>query len=122
MLGDEGPSRSRELPDRCVVPWGSTGWTNNRNVTQLLEIMVLRGEVAVAGRRGRDRLWDLAERVYPDEPAVPADQARRVRDERRLCALGIARARGPEYPVEPHGRRRGGRAYRGGGCEGRVAG
>ncbi|GHF69884.1 hypothetical protein FHX82_005672 [Amycolatopsis bartoniae] len=101
VLGDEGPSRSRELPDRCVVPWGSTGWTNNRNVTQLLEIMVLRGEVAVAGRRGRDRLWDLAERVYPDEPAVPADQARRVRDERRLCALGIARARGPEYPVEP---------------------
>lgn len=24
---------SRELPDTCVVPWRSTGWTNNRNVT-----------------------------------------------------------------------------------------
>jgi uncharacterized protein YcaQ len=63
--------------------------------------MVLRGEVALAGRRGGDRLWDLAERVYPDDPVVPADEARRLRDQRRLRALGIARARGPECPVEP---------------------
>jgi len=32
---------------------------------------------------------------------VPAASARRIRDERRLRALGIARARGPECPVEP---------------------
>jgi uncharacterized protein YcaQ len=100
-LAASGPLPSRDLPDRCAVPWRSTGWTNNRNVTQLLEFMVLRGEVAIAGRRGGDRLWDLASRVYPDDPVVPADQARRVRDERRLRALGIARARGPECPVEP---------------------
>ena len=67
-LGAQGPLPSRELPDTCVVPWGSTGWTNNRNVSQLLEIMVVRGEVAVAGRKGRERLWDLAARVYPDDP------------------------------------------------------
>jgi uncharacterized protein len=79
----------------------STGWTNNRNVTQLLEFMVLRGEVAVAGRNGGDRLWDLATRVYPDDPVVPVDEALRIRNERRLRALGIARARGPECPVEP---------------------
>ena len=60
-----------------------------------------RGEVAVAGRNGRDRLWDLAARVYPDDPVVPADEALRIRNERRLRALGIARARGPECPVEP---------------------
>lgn len=60
-----------------------------------------RGEVAVAGRRGGDRLWDLATRVYPDEPVVPADKARRIRNERRLRALGIGCARGPECPVEP---------------------
>ncbi|MGI5150517.1 hypothetical protein ACQEVC_29890 [Plantactinospora sp. CA-294935] len=65
-----------------------------------MEFMVLRGEVAVAGRDGRHRLWDLATRVYPAE-AVPEEQARRLRDERRLRALGIARARGPECPVEP---------------------
>lgn len=46
-----------------------------RNVTQLLEFMVSRGEVAVAGRRGGDRLWDLATRVYPADPVVPADEA-----------------------------------------------
>jgi hypothetical protein len=100
-LGSSGPLPARELPDTCKVPWKSTGWTNNRSLTQLLEFMVLRGEVAVAGRRGHDRLWDLATRVYPDAPVVPQDEARRVRNERRLRALGIARARGPECPVEP---------------------
>jgi hypothetical protein len=100
-LGSAGPLPSRELPDSCTVPWQSSGWTNNRNVTQLLESMVLRGEVAVAGRRGGDRLWDLAARVYPDEPAVPAGEALRIRNERRLSALGIARGRGPACPVEP---------------------
>jgi uncharacterized protein YcaQ len=100
-LGSSGPLPTRDLPDSCQVPWRSTGWTNNRNVTQLLEFMVLRGEVAIAGRRGGDRLWDLAARVYPDDPVVPQEEARRIRDERRLRALGIARARGPECPVEP---------------------
>jgi uncharacterized protein len=100
-LGSAGPLPSRELPDTCKVPWRSTGWTNARNVTQLLEFMVLRGEVAIAGRLGSHRLWDLAARVYPDEPAVPGDAALRTRNERRLRALGIARARGPECPVEP---------------------
>jgi uncharacterized protein len=100
-LASSGPLPSRDLPDTCQVPWKSTGWTNNRNVSQLLEFMVLRGEVAVAGRRGGDRLWDLATRVYPDDPPVPADEALRIRNERRLRALGIARARGPKCPVEP---------------------
>jgi uncharacterized protein YcaQ len=100
-LASSGPLPSRELPDTCKVPWQSSGWTSNRNVSQLLEYMVLRGEVAIAGRRGGDRLWDLAARVYPDEPAIPRAEALRLRDSRRLRALGIARARGPECPVEP---------------------
>jgi uncharacterized protein YcaQ len=100
-LRTSGPLPSRELPDTCTVAWQSTGWTNNRNVTQLLELMVRRGEVAIAGRQGRERLWDLATRVYPDAPVIPAEQALRVRNERRLRTLGIARARGPECPVEP---------------------
>src|SRR5215469_5725114 len=100
-LCSSGPLPTRELPDTCKVPWESTGWTNNRNVARLLEFMVQRGEVAVAGRSGGDRLWDLAARVYPDDPAVPAEEALRTRNERRLQALGIARARGPECAVEP---------------------
>jgi len=100
-LEAEGPLPSRAFPDTCAVAWKSTGWTNDRNVTQLLELMVHRGEVAVAGRRGNDRLWDLAGRVYPDDPPVPAEEAHRIRNARRLRALGIARARTTQVPVEP---------------------
>jgi uncharacterized protein YcaQ len=67
----------------------------------MLELMVARGEVAVAGRRRGERLWDLAERVYPDDPLVPDDEARRTRDELRLRSLGIARVRRTAVPVEP---------------------
>ncbi|MEA2522637.1 MAG: uncharacterized protein QOI81_2283 [Actinomycetota bacterium] len=101
-LNASGPLAMRELPDTCAEPWGSAGWTNNRNVEKLLDFMVQRGEVAVAGRQGAERLWDLAPRVYPDDPIVPADEARRIRDERRLRSLGIARTRAPESSVEPN--------------------
>jgi uncharacterized protein len=104
LLRAEGPLPARDIPDTCEVPWKSTGWTNNRNVLRLLEFMEARGEVAVAGRqegRSRDRLWDLAERVYPDDTVVPAADAARIRARRRLRSLGIARERGPECPIEP---------------------
>jgi hypothetical protein len=96
-----GPLTARDLPDTCKVPWSSSGWNNNRSVRRLLEIMVARGEVAIAGHQGRDKLWDLASRVYPDDPVVPADEALRIRNEKRLRSLGIARARGPDCVVEP---------------------
>jgi hypothetical protein len=70
-------------------------------VVRLLDFMEQRGEVAVSGRSNRERLWDLADRVYPDDPVVPAEEARIRRDRGRLAALGIAREKGPECPVEP---------------------
>jgi uncharacterized protein YcaQ len=100
-LDRDGPLPSRELPDTCSVAWQSSGWTNDKNVTRMLELMELTGEVAITGRRGRERLWDLAPRVHPDVPAVPVEDAIRVRNERRLRALGIARARAPQMPMEP---------------------
>ena len=99
-LTDTGRLLAAELPDTVAKPWRSSGWNNNRSVGQLLELMEERGEVAVAGRRGSQRLWDLAERVYPDDPVVPADEAARTRNELRLHSLGLARARGPECRVE----------------------
>ncbi len=93
LLREAGPLMSRDIPDRSTVPWPSTGWTNNRNVTQMLAFLAARGEIAIAGRRGRQRLWDLAGRVYPDTEDLPADEARRRRDERRLASLGVARPR-----------------------------
>ena len=102
LLASSGPLGSREIPDTCVVPWASTGWTNNRNVTQMLEFLMMRGEVAIAGRVGRERLWDLAERVYPADVAVPSvEEAARRRNERRLASLGIARQKTTAVPVEP---------------------
>src|SRR2546430_7416288 len=102
LLGSSGAMSSRDIPDTCVVPWASTGWTNNRNVTQMLEFLMLRGEVAIAGRIGRERLWDLPERVYPAEVEIPSvEDAEQAQNERRLRSLGIARAKGPKMPLEP---------------------
>jgi uncharacterized protein YcaQ len=99
-LYEQGPLPVSALPDTTEIPWKSTGWNDDRNVSMLLSLMVLRGEVAFAGRRGRERLWDLAERIYPDE-IVPEEEALRIRHERRLRSLGIARARTAETPGEP---------------------
>jgi uncharacterized protein YcaQ len=102
LLGRSGPLLSRDVPDTSAVPWPSSGWTNARNVTMMLEILSLRGEVAIAGRFGRERVWDLAERVYPAGVAAPSvEEAERRRNERRLAALGIARAVARQMPMEP---------------------
>ena len=102
LLADSGPLTSRHIPDTAVVPWASTGWSNNRNVTQMLEILMMCGEVAIAGRAGRERLWDVAGRVYPAGIEIPSvEEAERIRNERRLRALGIARAKGAKMGIEP---------------------
>ena len=101
-LTSSGPLSSRELPDTAAVPWASTGWTNNRNVTQMLEFLLARGEVAIAGRVGRERLWDVPERVYPaGVERLSVEEAERRKNERRLAALGIARAKTRKMPMEP---------------------
>src|SRR5204863_2215134 len=93
LLRESGPLLSRDIPDTSVVPWESKGWTGNRNVSQMLEFLSARGEVATSRRSGRERLWDLAERVYPPvSDVVPLAEARRIKAARRLRALGIARA------------------------------
>jgi uncharacterized protein len=99
-LRSEGPLPARDLPDTCSVPWRSTGWTNYRNVTRMLGFMEERGEVAVSSREERERWWDLADRVYPDGPVVPAAEAFIRRNRLRLASLGIARGSGPQCGIE----------------------
>ena len=135
-LYDEGPLPTSALPDTTLIPWESSGWNNDRNVRMLLDRMVQRGEVATAGYDGRQRLWDLSERVYPDVEPVPYDEAMRIRSERRLHSLGIARAKATKAPHEPNdvgpvgeeaeieglrGRWRVDPSYLGGGLTGRAA-
>jgi uncharacterized protein YcaQ len=101
LLEEKGPLLSRDIPDTSVEPWPSSGWTNNRNITKMLEALALRGHVAISGRKGRQRYWDLPERVYPpDLPTLDLDAAIRHRNERRLAALGIARTSGLQFPGE----------------------
>jgi uncharacterized protein len=101
-LYDEGPLPASALPDTTLIPWESSGWNNDRNVRMLLDRMVQRGEVATAGYDGRQRLWDLAERVYPDVEPVPYEEAAWIRAERRLHSLGIARLKAAKSPNEPN--------------------
>jgi uncharacterized protein YcaQ len=68
----------------------------------MLEFLMLRGEVAIAGRVRRERLWDVPERVYPPGAVVDTvEEAHQAKNERRLAALGIARAKTTTVPVEP---------------------
>jgi uncharacterized protein YcaQ len=101
-LETSGPLTSRGIPDTSVVAWESRGWTNDRNVTQMLEFLMMRGEIAIVGRVGRERIWDLAARVYPQDIEIPTiEEATRRQNERRLSALGIARRKTTAVPVEP---------------------
>jgi uncharacterized protein YcaQ len=96
LLRASGPLLSRDIPDTSVVPWRSKGWTGNRNVSQMLEFLSARGDVAISRRVGRQRLWDLAERVYPPATEImPLAEARRAMAARRIRSLGIARSEVP---------------------------
>ncbi|MBM6404863.1 YcaQ family DNA glycosylase [Phycicoccus sp. CSK15P-2] len=101
-LRSEGPLPARDIPDTCARPWRSSGWTNSKNVQRLLGLMEARGEVAVSSRENRERVWDLASRVYPEVEPLPLAEAAAERDRRRLAALGIARASAAETPGEPN--------------------
>ncbi|MEO7721054.1 MAG: crosslink repair DNA glycosylase YcaQ family protein [Pseudolysinimonas sp.] len=91
QIEEEGPLTSREIPDDASVPWPSSGWSNERNVVKMLESLHMRGELAVIGRVGKLRIWELASRVFPDVPEVPAAQAERIRSEKILRACGVMR-------------------------------
>jgi uncharacterized protein YcaQ len=102
ILDADGPLPSRDVHATAQVPWKSSGWNTDRNVRMMLSCLLSRGEVAVNGRAGTQRKYDLAARIYPEGvTAVPRDEARRQRDRARLHGLGIARAKGTELPGEP---------------------
>jgi uncharacterized protein len=98
-LERRGPLLGRDLDDR-----GSGAddhrWWGRRWVGRMLDILELRGEVAVAGRRGGQRLWDLAERVWPETEVARLDEAERELEERRFRALGVRLVRG-EWQAHP---------------------
>lgn len=88
-LEQNGPMLSREIEGDAKRTWPSHGWYGDRNVSLLLEILHAYGVVAVAGRRGKQRLWDLAERWYPPAETITVREADRLLAEQRFRALGV---------------------------------
>ena len=88
-LERRGPLLSRDLEDRAKGPAEKHRWYGSRRVGLMLTSLHLRGEVAIAGRRGGQRLWDLAERWYPETEPISVREAEGALEERRFRALGV---------------------------------
>lgn len=93
-LDRRGPLLSREIEDHRAQKREAHRWWGERKMGLMLELLNVRGQVAVVGRRGRQRVWDLAERWYPDTERIPWPEARRCLEEQRFRALGVKLERG----------------------------
>jgi uncharacterized protein YcaQ len=96
----EGPLLASDIPDTAEVTRPPDGWYGSNQVVHMLDFLQRQGEIAIVGRKGRSRVWDLAERVYPhDLPQYEWEEAERLLHERRLQALGIAKQKSPWSPI-----------------------
>jgi uncharacterized protein YcaQ len=107
-LERRGPLLSREIETH--TQFDSHRWWGTRQMGLMLEVLNARGEVAVVGRRGKQRLWDLAERWYPAVEVPSWPEARRELEEKQFRALGVKLERGkliahPDADDDPVGRR-----------------
>ena len=93
-LDRNGPLLSRDLKADLLPESEPHRWWGTRQVRLLLELLQQRGEIAVAGRAGKQRLWDLAERVYPQVETIPWREAERLIEEQRRRSLGVWLERG----------------------------
>jgi uncharacterized protein YcaQ len=66
-LRADGPLPSDAFDDLAVRAWRTGGYFDGRNVGRMLELLEGAGLVAVAGRHGATRVWDLPERIWPAE-------------------------------------------------------
>jgi uncharacterized protein YcaQ len=93
-LRERGPLLSREIDDAPGHRRENHRWWGERKMGLMLNLLNARGEVAVVGRRGKQRVWDLAERWYPETETVPVPKALKLIEEKRFRALGVKLERG----------------------------
>jgi hypothetical protein len=78
-VGERGPLTAAELSNRGERSTGWWSWWGTGNGKATLEHLWDAGLVAIAGRRGFERLYDITERVIPrtvlDAPAPAREQA-----------------------------------------------
>jgi uncharacterized protein YcaQ len=99
-LGRRGPLVGRELEDRSVDGRLDHRWYGSRWVGIMLEILHRRGEVAIVGRQGRQRIWGLADSWYPETATMPLREAERRLADQRFRALGVRLEKG-EWLAHP---------------------
>ena len=82
-LREEGPVSATDLPNDPEVPYTSTGWNDDKNTGRMLEVLCLRGEVAVSNmpcempqrhRAGLDLIELFHRRHDPNGAAVFQNQ------------------------------------------------
>ena len=88
-LDRRGPLLSREIDTHSSMNLERHDWWGTRKVGLMLEVLAARGEVAVVGRRGKQRVWDLAKRWYPESETLTWAQAEKQAEDRRWRALGV---------------------------------
>lgn len=105
-LERNGPLLARDLKKDVAPDAERHTWWGRGPFRLMVDILAGRGEIAVAGRVGTHRLWDLPERVWPDAETVPSSEAERRLREQRRRSLGVWRENGrwrahPDVPDEP---------------------
>jgi hypothetical protein len=102
-LEQRGPLLSRDIEDhkpRGRVAREDHRWWGERKMGLMLGVLNMRGDVAVVGRSGKQRVWDLAERWYPQVDALPLREALHIIEERQFRAAGVKFFRG-QFTVHP---------------------
>jgi hypothetical protein len=105
-LERNGPLLSRDLEHDLMPAGQGHRWWGDRQIRLMLDLLAARGEIAVAGRVGKQRLWDLSERVFGDGKPLPWREAERELERRRRRSLGVWLERGewvahPDVPDDP---------------------
>jgi uncharacterized protein len=93
-LEERGPLLSREIEADLMVSRDPHDWWGSRKVGLMLELLEGRGVVAIVGRRGKQRLWDLAERWHPEAESIPWPEAKQLLEEKRFRSLGVKYEKG----------------------------
>jgi uncharacterized protein len=89
-LERRGPLLSRELEHEAArTDEHHVWWGTRAQLMWMLELLHRRGRIAVVGRRSGQRLWDLADRWFPETDTVPLRDAKRQLAEKRRHALGV---------------------------------
>jgi uncharacterized protein len=92
-LKQRGPLLSRQFEDKTRAKPRGFGWSSWSDVSRMLFHLFFKGEVMVAGRQGKQKLWDLSERFLPSwvpKTELSEEEVEYEAVQRALRALGTA--------------------------------